>query len=156
MRKHRVSLLIAGMVLAAAACFAQEAVKDQQPLSSAQEKEEMAPKWLWGEVIAIDAPGMKLQVRYADFETDTDQETALQVTPKTAIDGVAGFADIKVGDTISVDYSLSPEGVNLAETISVERVEDEAGQLKADIPLDEALAEGNGDTAKKDTSAAGE
>lgn len=160
MKKNRISLLAAATLLAAAACFAQEESKEQQPLSSALEQQELAPKWLWGEVIAIDAPGKKLQVRYADFETDTDQETTLQVAPKTVIEGAAGFDDIKVGDTLSVDYSLSPEGFNLAEMISVERIEDEEGQLKADVPLDEALTAQEdaeaADTAKKDLPANGE
>lgn len=146
-------LLIALLVLLAAPLFADQTTREQQPLSVVQDQQVPEIKWLWGEVLSVDPAARKLQVRYADFETDTDQEAVLQANERTVVEGVASFAQIKTGDTISVDYSVTDQGVNLAEMISVERIEDEEGQLKADIPLEKALAaeadESNKDAAVK-------
>lgn len=146
-------LLIALLVLLAAPLFADQTTREQQPLSVVQDQQVPEIKWLWGEVLSVDPAARKLQVRYADFETDTDQEAVLQANERTVVEGVASFAQIKTGDTISVDYSVTDQGVNLAEMISVERIEDEEGQLKADIPLEQALAaeadESNKDAAVK-------
>lgn len=146
-------LLIALLVLLAAPLFADQTSREQQPLSVVQDQQVPEIKWLWGEVLSVDPAARKLQVRYADFETDTDQEAVLQANERTVVEGVASFAQIKTGDTISVDYSVTDQGVNLAEMISVERIEDEEGQLKADIPLEQALAaeadESNKDAAVK-------
>lgn len=141
-------LIIALLVLQSAPLFADETTREQQPLSIAQDQQVPEIKWLWGEVLSVDQAARKLQVRYADFETDTDQETTLQANERTVVEGVASFAEIKTGDTISVDYSVTDQGFNLAETISVERIEDEEGQLKADIPLEQVLAEETGESNK--------
>ncbi len=144
------------MVCLPAVSRADETTRDQQPLSAAQDQQVPEIKWLWGEVLSVDQAARKLQVRYADFETDTDQETTLQAGEKTAIEGVASFAQIKTGDTISVDYSVSDQGINLAEMISVERIEDEEGQLKADIPLEQALADETSEESKESSAKPGE
>ncbi len=80
------------------------------------------PQWLWGEVLAADAQNGTIRVKYLDYDTDMEKELVLNVDDKTKFQGASGLVDVKVQDTVSVDYKVL-EGINLALEISVEKLE---------------------------------
>jgi hypothetical protein len=81
-------------------------------------------QWLWGEAGAIDTQNKALTVKYLDYETDQEKEMPLTVDDKTAFENVASLDEIKVQDTLSIDYIIGADGKNLARNISVERPEE--------------------------------
>jgi len=86
-----------------------------------QEEEEF--QWVWGEVISVDNANKSITIKYLDYETDTEKELSLIVDDKTKFEGVNSLAEIKVQDTISIDYIIEA-GKNIARNISVEKLED--------------------------------
>ena len=83
-------------------------------------------QWLWGEVVSVDAQMGEIKASYLDYETDNEKEILINVNDKTNFENVKSINDIKGSDTISVDYTLSPEGKNIAKNISVEKAEETA------------------------------
>lgn len=80
--------------------------------------------WLWGEVTAVDAQKRQLSVKYLDYDMDAEKEAVIKADDKTTYENANSFADIKVSDTVSVDYVTGPDGAYLARHISVERPQD--------------------------------
>lgn len=80
-------------------------------------------QWIWGDAVSIDTAAKTVLVKYLDYETDTEKEINISVDDKTAYENVKSIDEIKLQDTLSVDYIISPEGKNIAKNISVERPE---------------------------------
>lgn len=97
-------------------------------------------EWLWGEVVNIDLEKKKVVVKHLDYETYEDVKSSLMVDDKTVFENVADFGKLKVGDHVSVDYTIQ-NGANVAGLIVVEREEKviEAGQEQAD-PAEEKVS----------------
>lgn len=99
---------------------AEEIEKTTQTLAS----NESDTQWLWGEVKSLDIPNNELTINYFDYETDSEKEMKINVNDKTKYENVNSLTDIKLNDTISVDYTLSPDGKYIAQNISVEKPEE--------------------------------
>jgi hypothetical protein len=92
-------------------------------------------QWLWGEASAIDAQNKTLMVKYLDYETDQEKEMLLSIDDKTAFENVKSLEEIKVQDTLSIDYIIGADGKNAARNISVERPEEAVIPLENIDPL---------------------
>jgi len=86
-----------------------------------QKEEEF--QWIWGEVSSIDTAKKSITVKYLDYETDTEKETSFVIDEKTNFEGVNSLGEIKVKDTVSIDYIMEQDK-NIARNISVEKPED--------------------------------
>ena len=81
-------------------------------------------QWLWGEVVAVNTEdGKSITVKYLDYETDSEKEVKMIVDDKTSFENNKTISDIKVQDTVSVDYVTNAEGKNFARNINVEKPE---------------------------------
>jgi len=91
----------------------------------APKTETKAPQtqWVWGEVVSVDNSSGQLTVKYIDYETDSEKDIIISTSAETTYENAAVLADIKVKDTVSIDYTLGPEGKNMAKKISVEKAE---------------------------------
>ncbi len=141
MRSLRIVLICIVMIsaaLCAQSAFAEEEMPAQQPQDAENDLQ-----WVWGEVSAVDTARQEIGIRYLDYETDNEKEMTLTIDSDTILENAQALSDIKVQDTLSVDYLAAPDGKNLAKTISLEKYEelpadiDESGQLKEEMPLPE-------------------
>jgi len=80
-------------------------------------------QWAWGEVVSVDAQNKLINIKYLDYESDTEKEMSFVIDEKTNFEGVNSLSDIKVNDTVSIDYIIK-DNKNIARTISVEKPED--------------------------------
>lgn len=88
-------------------------------------------QWLWGEVKSVDAANKELTVNYLDYESDGEKEVKILTDEKTNFENIKALGDIKVKDTVSVDYILTPDNKYLAKLISIEKPEEMASQAPA-------------------------
>jgi hypothetical protein len=117
------------ITLATFVAFAEEAVvaaPAQHPnlsdsLVRASAQNEADTQWAWGEVTNLDSQAKTLTLKYFDYETDQEKELVLAVDEKTAYENIKSFDEIKVKDTLSIDYAAGPENKNVAKNISLER-----------------------------------
>ena len=86
-----------------------------------QKEEEF--QWIWGEVSSIDTAKKSITVKYLDYETDIEKEMSFVIDEKTNFEGVNSLGEIKVKDTVSIDYIMEQDK-NIARNISVEKPED--------------------------------
>lgn len=80
-------------------------------------------QWVWGEVVSVNAENNMLTVSHLDYETDLEKEIKLSVDDKTSYENVASLKDIKVHDTVSIDY-VDSDGKYIAKNISIEKPEE--------------------------------
>lgn len=114
-------MIFAVILIGAGLAFGQEPAASNP---AAQEvSAESESQWIWGDVVSIDPVARKLVVKYLDYETDTEKEINIELDDKTTYENVKSVDEIKPMDTLSVDYTASPAGKNLAKNISVERPE---------------------------------
>ena len=85
---------------------------------------EFETQWVWGEVISSDPQNKEITINYFDYETDTEKELKLTIDERTRYENVNSLNDLKLHDTISVDYILSTDGKYTARNISVEKPEE--------------------------------
>jgi hypothetical protein len=88
-----------------------------QPEESSSEEEEF--QWVWGEVTSIDTAKKSITVKYLDYETDTEKEMSLIVDENTKFESAKSLADIKVADTVDIEYIVK-DGKNIARNISLD------------------------------------
>jgi hypothetical protein len=86
-------------------------------------KAEPEIQWVLGEVISTNPINNELLVKYVDYDTDTEKEIIIGADDKTTYDNAKSMDEIKVRDSVSVDYAVSADGKNLALNISLERPE---------------------------------
>jgi hypothetical protein len=91
-------------------------------------QEEEKFQWIWGEVTNIDTAKKLINIKYLDYETDTEKEASFVIDEKTNFEGVNSLEEIKVKDTVSIDYIIEQDK-NIARNISVERLEDNTTEL---------------------------
>ncbi len=96
-------------------------VTEPQKEEPALQPTETQVQWLWGEVVSLDAQNNVLAIKYLDYETDSEKQMSITVNDKTAFENVSSIDEIKPKDTVSIDYTVSPEGKNIAKNISVEK-----------------------------------
>jgi hypothetical protein len=95
----------------------------QQEKSSAQDAAAEI-QWIWGEVVSVDQAAKVFAVKYLDYDTDMEKQMTMSVDEKTGFENSKSLADMKIQDTVSVDYIIGADGKNIARNISVEKIED--------------------------------
>lgn len=123
MRIDRYAILgIAIIFFAVGTCVAEETETiESQALADSGVKE---MQWLWGEVLSVDPAKRQINVKYLDYETDNEKELLLEIDDKTTYENVKDLSEIKPQDILSVDYTVDPNGGNLAANVSVEKLDD--------------------------------
>lgn len=101
-------------------------------------------QWAWGEVTSLDDQAKTLTLKYLDYETDQEKELILAVDEKTTYDNIKSFDEIKVKDTLSVDYAAGPGDKYIAKNISRETPDTlpPAPGASMEMPASGAAAEG--------------
>ncbi len=77
-------------------------------------------QWTWGEVVSLDSTSKTITLKYLDYETDQEKDIVLTVNEKTTFENIKSFDEIKVKDTLSIDYTVAPDGKNIAKNIGLE------------------------------------
>lgn len=78
-------------------------------------------QWGWGEVINVDAQAKTLTLKHLDYETDQEKDLVLIIDENTVFENIKNLDEIKVKDTLSIDYMITAEGANLAKNINFEQ-----------------------------------
>ena len=78
-------------------------------------------QWTWGEVVNLDSASKAVTLKYLDYETDQEKDIVLIVDEKTTFENIKSFDEIKVKDTLSIDYMVGPDGKNIAKNIGLEK-----------------------------------
>ncbi|MDD5108475.1 MAG: hypothetical protein PHC29_03075 [Candidatus Omnitrophica bacterium] len=97
---------------------------DSTAISSDQQvvpKNTNETQWAWGEVTNLDVLAKTLTLKYLDYETDQEKELVLTVDDMTAFENIKSLDEIKIKDTLSVDYMVSSDGKNIAKNINFEK-----------------------------------
>jgi hypothetical protein len=95
-------------------------------------------QWAWGEVTNLDDQAQTVTLKYLDYETDQEKDLVLTVDDKTTFENVKGFNDLKLKDTLSIDYIIAADNKNIAKNISFE---------KPDAPVSSATETDNSEVA---------
>ena len=98
-----------------------EAATPAQPVEEAKTEPEI--QWVWGEVVSTNPINNELLVKYVDYDTDSEKEITIGTDDKTTYENAKSIDEIKVGDSVSIDYAISADGKNLAKNISLEKPE---------------------------------
>lgn len=80
-------------------------------------------QWAWAEVSSVDPAAQTINVKYLDYETDSEKQMEICFDSATLFENVASASEIKPSDTLSVDYVITADGKNLARTVTVEKTE---------------------------------
>lgn len=124
---------------------AQPQIETQAPTMEVPKTETKQPEtqWVWGEVVSVDNSSGQLTVKYIDYETDSEKDITISTSAETTYENATALADIKVKDTVSIDYTVSPEGKNMANKISVEKAETSPTETNApaetNTPIEPAI-----------------
>lgn len=86
-------------------------------------KAEPEIQWVWGEVVSTNPINNELLVKYVDYDTDSEKEITIGTDDKTTYENAKSIDEIKVRDSVSIDYAVSVDGKNLALNISLEKPE---------------------------------
>lgn len=129
------SVFIVSVLVAAFVASAQEPAGTQtdstliasgQPVNS-ENKNDL--QWIWGSITNLDNQAKTFTVKYFDYETDQEKELVLSVDEKTTFENMNGLDELKVEDTLSVDYSLDADNKNIAKNVSLEKPDVISAQL---------------------------
>jgi len=78
-------------------------------------------QWAWGEVTNLDIQERTLALNYLDYETDQEKELVLAIDDKATFENIKSLDEIKIKDTLSVDYVVGADNKNIAKNISLEK-----------------------------------
>jgi len=92
------------------------AAADQQGASKSGDTQ-----WAWGEVTNLDAQAKTFTLKYLDYETDQEKELVLAIDDKTTFENIKSLDEIKIKDTLSIDYAVGIDNKNIAKNISLEK-----------------------------------
>jgi hypothetical protein len=115
------------MIAAAQIVLAQEAAvtPTDSPLITANQpvglQKESDMQWAWGEVTNLDNQAKTVTLKYLDYETDQEKEMVLAVDEKTTFENIKDFNELKLKDTLSIDYLAGVDNKNIAKNISLEK-----------------------------------
>lgn len=98
----------------------EEAIDLQADESSVNEPEDI--KWVWGEVAAIDTAGASIKVKFLDYETDSEADAVFSIDKDTVFENIVSLKDVKIGDSVGIDYNIDKDGKNVIKSISVEKL----------------------------------
>jgi len=100
-------------------------------------------QWAWGDVVNLDIAAKTVTIKYLDYETDQEKELVLTVDEKTAFENLKALEEIKLKDTLSIDYMVTIDSKNIAKNISLEKPDELPASLepKEDLgPKETAIA----------------
>ena len=115
------------IMITAVIAFAEEPVAAPENPAASPAGQTAAPKienetqWAWGEVTNLDAQAKTLTLKYLDYETDQEKDLVLTVDEKTVFENIKSFDEIKINDTLSIDYTVGADGKNIARNINFEK-----------------------------------
>jgi len=136
--------LAIAMIAAPQIVLAQDpSVQPAEPPLITSAQESAGPKegdlqWAWGEVTNLDAQAQTLTLKYLDYETDQEKDLVLEVDEKTTFENIKDFSELKLKDTLSIDYLIGADSKNIATNISLEKP-DEDPSLPALAPVEPAI-----------------
>ena len=78
-------------------------------------------QWAWGEVTNLDNQAKTINLKCLDYETDQEKELVLVVDEKTTFENIKDFNELKLKDTLSIDYIVGVDNKNIAKNISFEK-----------------------------------
>ena len=87
-------------------------------------------QWAWGDVVNLDIAAKTVTIKYLDYETDQEKELVLTVDEKTAFENLKALEEIKLKDTLSIDYTLTIDSKNIAKNISFEKPDELPASLE--------------------------
>jgi len=131
-RDLRILVLVTLLAMATSIAFAEEIAVttnldstadvsiSQSSMPPAALEKEGDSQWVWGEVVSLDSQAKTITLKYLDYETDQEKELVLIVDNRTAYENVKSFDEIKVKDTLSIDYTVALDGKNIAKNIGLE------------------------------------
>jgi hypothetical protein len=114
-------LTISALYLSVNLVFSQGETTPTTSASEIQAAQEL--QWIWAEVVSLDLNNHQMTLKYLDYDTDTEKEMLLSVDDQTTYENVKSFSEIKPQDTLSIDYTTSAGGKNIAKNINVEKTE---------------------------------
>ena len=139
--------LVIVMAATAQIVFAQEAAvtpadstvvaSNQQPAS----EEEGDMQWAWGEITNLDNQAKTVTLKYLDYETDQEKELVLAVDEKTTFENINDFNELKLEDTLSIDYILGADNKNIAKNISFEKSDTSSSVLAPEVNNSEPVTD---------------
>lgn len=148
MNKKAIVFLITGFIITGFS-FGIALAQTEHPAAAAPAEHPAAPEtavstepemqWLWGEVVSVDAAGGQVIVKYLDYDTDTEKQMEIATDAKTTFENVKSLGEVKPQDTVSIDYTVTAEGKNIAGLISVEKIEIENVNPQELEPAQEAV-----------------
>lgn len=135
------AIILSGLVIvlmtATQLVFAQEpapAAADSGMITSSQPavlQKENDMQWAWGEVMNLDNQAKTITLKYLDYETDQEKDLILTVDDKTTFENIKSFDELKLKDTLSVDYMIASDNKNIAKNISLEKPEAASSSVAA-------------------------
>lgn len=134
---HIVLIAIFSLILiGTSSAFSQEASKTEvNPTAVSQEAvPEPETQWIWGEVTSVDAAKEEVVVKYLDYENDLEREITITVNGKTTYENLVSLDQLKPKDTVSIDYMVISDGINVAKNISVEKAEEALAPIESISP----------------------
>lgn len=78
-------------------------------------------QWAWGEITNLDSQAKAVTLKYLDYETDQEKELVLVIDEKTTFENIEDFNELKLKDTLSIDYMIGADNKNIAKNISFEK-----------------------------------
>lgn len=117
-------------------------VFSQEPTATNTEAEPET-QWLWGEVSSVDVQKKEILLKYLDYETDQEKEITIAVDEKTTFENAKSLEDIEPQDDLSIDYTVTSDGKNIAKNISLEKPETEEALPAPQEPAPQESAPGN-------------
>jgi len=96
----------------------QTVITSNQPASSPKETD---LQWAWGEVTNLDNQAKTITLKYLDYEIDQEKEMVLAVDEKTTFENIKDFNELKLKDTLSIDYIVGADNLNIAKHVSFEK-----------------------------------
>ena len=94
---------------------------DQQATPSTTLQKDSEMQWAWGEITNLDNQAKTVTLKYLDYETDQEKDLVLVVDEKTAFENIKDFNELKLKDTLSIDYIIGVDNKNIAKNISFEK-----------------------------------
>ena len=101
-------------------------INSDQPFAPGKESD---MQWAWGEVTNLDSQANTITLKYLDYETDQEQDLILVVDEKTTFENIKDFNELKLKDTLSIDYMIGADNKNIAKNISFEKPDDSSSVL---------------------------
>ena len=86
-----------------------------------QEIKDSDVQWVLGEVVSVDPKDNLINVKYLDFEDSIEKDMSVGIGLGTTYENIKSLDEIKPQDSLSIDYTVTSDGKNLAKNISLDK-----------------------------------